>query len=417
MIPSDRIHFYYRFGTSIAWILLLLSKSRMPCSVVCDSVRHGGRPMKSFQRIAKCFIILGLTQSGSAFGDSFFDFGLQWTQWLPTKGQVRHYEADEKATVLAVPSPSATARRSSSNQTYNPPQVEYSAPVAATPPIVQPVATPVAYQAPSVASTTSMPASYFANPAPSNTRFDALINMGSGPYPLSDQLLSGRPEAWYQSPVVQSVYGGTPSADQQRTIEQDVLQKVQQTYANNGIGLNLTTDPNAGAGRTISVVSGASYASMNDAAGITSMNSDGFSFIDKLNNVSNVNDLEWAVARNVAHELMHSFDVAHHDTTGQFLDSAVANWNMLLDPNTKFSDAAVADLKNKLAGGTDMNSSPDAIGFLGQHIVSSKTCSHCLAAQTILPQPVPEPATIAIWVVGLAVGYVANKNRQRRLSA
>jgi hypothetical protein len=373
--------------------------------------------MKSFQRIAKCFIILGLTQSGSAFGDSFFDFGLQWTQWLPTKGQVRHYEADEKATVLAVPSPSATARRSSSNQTYNPPQVEYSASVTATPPIVQPVVTPVAYQAPSVASTTSMPASYFANPAPSNTRFDALINMGSGPYPLSDQLLSGRPEAWYQSPVVQSVYGGTPSADQQRNFEQDVLQKVQQTYANNGIGLNLTTDPNAGAGRTISVVSGASYASMNDAAGITSMNSDGFSFIDKLNNVSNVNDLEWAVARNVAHELMHSFDVAHHDTTGQFLDSAVANWNMLLDPNTKFSDAAVADLKNKLAGGTDMNSSPDAIGFLGQHIVSSKTCSHCLAAQTILPQPVPEPATIAIWVVGLAVGYVANKNRQRRLSA
>ena len=221
---------------------------------------------------------------------------------------------------------------------------------------------------------------------------------------MSDQLLTGTPQAWYQSPVVQGIYGGTPSADQQKSFEQDVLQKVQQTYAQSGINVNLTLDPNANAARTISVVSGASYGSMKDAAGITSDNSNGFSFIDKLNGAKNLSDLEWAVAHNVAHEMMHSFGVDHHDTSRQFLDGAVANWNMLLDPNTKFSSAAVSDIQNHLSAGLSDNNNSAVFGFLGQTI-------HQADALIIAPPPVPEPATVAIWVVGGCFAYLVRKRR------
>jgi len=284
----------------------------------------------------------------------------------------------------------------------------YSAPVNVAPPIQpQPVYTP--------APVNPEPQHFSASPI-NSTRYDALIRMDSGPFPATGDLVTGTPQAWYQSPVVQSVFGSTPSADQQRAFEQDVLQKVQQTYAGSGISINLTTDPNANATKTISVVSGASFGQNGDAAGITEINGSGFSFIDKLNNVHNVNDLEWAVAHNVAHELMHSFGVDHHDTSGAYLDSAVANWNMLLDPNTKFSQLAVSDLLSKISNPSGSSDQPDAYGFLGQRIASGSSASN-YQAQLLSPQPVPEPATIIVWgLMGLGA-YVAQKHRRRRISA
>ncbi len=235
--------------------------------------------------------------------------------------------------------------------------------------------------------------------------------MGDGAYPLASQLVTGQPQAWYESSVVKSIYGGTPTVDQQKSFEQDVLQKVQQTYANSGISVSVTTDPHANAARTISVVSGASFGSIHDAAGITASNGDGFSFIDKLTGANNLSDLEWAVAHNVAHEMMHSFNVDHHDTTGQFLDGAVANWSMLLDPNTKFSSAAVTDIQNNLANGLSTIGDSNTTGFLGEKIIGKTD------ALMIAPQPVPEPTTIAMWAASLLFGYVVNKKRQCRLCA
>ena len=131
--------------------------------------------------------------------------------------------------------------------------------------------------------------------------------------------------------------------------------------------------------------------------------------------VANVDDLEWAVARNVAHELLHAFNVGHHDTSGTYLDAAVANWDMLLSPDTKFSEDAVADLRTQIAAGIP-ESATSAIGSFGQHIAASSTCAHCIAAQRIDVQPVPEPATIAMWTVGVALAFVAHRKRQARIA-
>lgn len=389
--------------------------------------------MKAFQIQTRLFLILILSQAATVFGDSFYDLGLNWTQWIPNQGQVKRSQSSTSSGTssyysLPVPTPSridpvafraylqasTAAANASSSSNYTPPSntTQAYAPAVTTPPPAS------AYSAQStnydsttsfdfgVGSSSGSPASSVSQTIGSSSRYDALINMGSGPYSLANQLLTGNAQPWYQSPVVQSIYGGTPNADQQKAFEQDVLQKVQQTYAQSGINVNLTLDPNASAARTISVVSGASYGSIQDAAGITADNNNGFSFIDKLNGAKNLTDLEWAVAHNVAHEMMHSFGVEHHDASGQFLDGAIANWNLLLDPNTKFSEIAVFDLQHQLAAGLSDNSNSTVSGFLGQQL------SGHADALIVAPQPVPEPATVAIWLTGAAIALVVRKKRR-----
>jgi hypothetical protein len=416
--------------------------------------------MKSIRTLGILLLTTIMVPSVSVRGDTFFDFGLRWTQWVPNRGKIQKFEKEEAPVQIPVPTPanaevSNPAPRSpepvrpaptsngsgfysggySAPSTYVPisgsaPQAPAATPPPApsTPPPAAPVVTSsVQSPSPSVtAPATPVPNVYPITPPPaangsqsapivSKSRFDALIRMDTGPYSLSDKLLTGQPTAWYASPVVQSVYGGTPNDEQRRTFENDVLQKVQQTYANSGVNLNLTNDSSASAARTISVVSGAGYGADSTVAGITVMNGDGFSFIDKLDRVANVDDLEWAVARNVAHELLHAFNVGHHDTSGTYLDAAVANWDMLLSPDTKFSEDAVADLRTQIAAGIP-ESATSAIGSFGQHIAASSTCAHCIAAQRIDVQPVPEPATIAMWTVGVALAFVAHRKRQARIA-
>lgn len=401
----------------------------------------------SLRKISLSLFFLSLTQAGSVFGDSFIDLGLNWTQWLPKTGSVQKFQSEDRQSVINVPQPQRSWRTFSAefgrnitqgNQPVAKPvanetpqstvvnQVTPIQPVVPAPaPVYQPTVEPT-YTAPVVTQPVAAPvfqppvvdnsAAHFSASSFTGSRYDALIRMDSGPFPASADLVSGQPQAWYLSPVVQGVYGGTPNLDQQKAFEQDVIQKVQQTYSQSGVNIQLTTDPNAGANKTISVVSGASFGQNGDAAGITEINGSGFSFVDKLNNVHNVNDLEWAVARNVAHELMHSFGVEHHDTTGAYLDSAVANWNMLLDPNTKFSQAAVSDLLDKISNPTSANDKPDAYGFLGQKI-GCDSCSSHYHAQLLSPQPVPEPATIVLWGMLGAAAIVAQKHRCRGISA
>jgi hypothetical protein len=143
----------------------------------------------------------------------------------------------------------------------------------------------------------------------------------------------------------------------------------------------------------MSVVSSATYPSNPDAIGITTVGANGFSFIDKLAYATTPDQLAWAVAHNLSHELMHALGVANHpDTTGNYLDAATATWSVLIDPNTKFSPAAVQLLSQLLATAgttTGTASLPGAQLMKGLGVDGAQ----------ILETPVPEPSTIAIWTL------------------
>jgi hypothetical protein len=245
----------------------------------------------------------------------------------------------------------------------------------------------------------------FSTPAPSvssppSSTYNAFINMGTGAYPEANFLTTGGAQPWYNSPVVQTVFGGTPTLQQQTSFENAVLQDVQTTYHLSGINLNVTLDPNASAAHTISVVSGTSYPSNPGVIGITDVGNNGFSFIDNLKDAQagQINDLEWALAHNISHELMHALGVAvHHDQTGQYLDAASASWSLLTNPSTVFSSAAVTDIQSHL------NGAAGATGT-GAELIDGD--------QEILPQPIPEPSTITVWVLG-AVGTVIVRYRRK----
>jgi hypothetical protein len=248
-------------------------------------------------------------------------------------------------------------------------------------------------------------ASQISTPAPSAPPtpgvYNAFINMGSGPYPEANALTTGGGQPWYDSPVVQTVFGGTPTLQQQTAFENAVLQDVQSTYHLSGINLNVTLDPNAPAAHTLSVVSGTSYPANTGVIGITDVGNNGFSFIDNFKDAQSgqITDLEWALAHNISHELMHAFGVAvHHDQTGQYLDSASASWSLLTNPDTTFSSAAVTDIQAHL------NGTAGASGTGAEQIDGD---------QEILAHPVPEPSTIAVWFVG-AVGAVIVRSRRVR---
>lgn len=239
-------------------------------------------------------------------------------------------------------------------------------------------------------------------PAPPSYAYDALINFGTAPYASAGVLTTGGAQAWYTSPVVQSLFGGTPDAQQQADFTTTVLQRVEQTFQNSGVSVAVTTNGADSAAHTLSVVSGTSYGQGADAIGITDMGNDGFSFIDKLSYAQNVDQLEWAVAHNVAHELMHAFGVEHHDTTGGYLDSAVASWEMLIDPRTVFGTEAVADLLKQ-----DFKTRFAGRGNGAQGLSAAGT-------GMLAPSPVPEPTTWALWGLAGTLGMVLHRRKAHR---
>ena len=159
-------------------------------------------------------------------------------------------------------------------------------------------------------------------------------------------------------------------------------------------------NPNTPALHTLSVVSGVSYGPNSNAIGITDVGGNGFSFIDKLNLASNVTDLEWAVAHNISHELMHAFGIGYHpDQTGQYIDAADATWSILTSPDTKFSPLATQVIS---ATGYGVNTG----------VSSASGLEKIDGDQEILAAPVPEPATLALWSVALT-GIVVHARRRR----
>jgi hypothetical protein len=231
---------------------------------------------------------------------------------------------------------------------------------------------------------------------------EAYINMGTGNYAEAGNLTSGGAQAWYNSPSAIQAFGGAPSSSQQSAFTQAVLRDVQQTFQHSGIDLNLTTDPSVAAQHMISVVSGTSYPGNPGAIGITDVGANGFSFIDKLSYASNPTELEWAVAHNVSHELMHALGVAvHADTTGTYLDTGTATWQMLTDPKTKFSPEAIQLIQSAMAGSNGASGSFNGAQQMGR-----------VEGDQLLAQPVPEPCTMALWSV-TTVGGLAFVRRRR----
>lgn len=224
---------------------------------------------------------------------------------------------------------------------------------------------------------------------------DAFLNMGTGPYAAASAVTSGGGQAWWTSPQIVGLFGGVPNDQARGLFVESVRDRVLQTFNGSGIPLNLTTDPGAPAAHSLSVVSGTVSPLLPTAVGMTVIGGDGFTFIDQAaKSASNVDQLSWIVAHNVAHELMLAFGVPEvNDTTGNFIDARNANWAMMTNPNARFSDSAVRDLLAR-----DFKARGDMLG---------------LAPQLIEPAPVPEPATIALWGLAGAIALVQVRRNRR----
>jgi MYXO-CTERM domain-containing protein len=242
--------------------------------------------------------------------------------------------------------------------------------------------------------------------APIST-YDALVNFGGGPYAGESRLTTGNLQPWYTSPVVQDVFGGTPTAEEQAAFTQNVVEEVRDTYLQSGLDVSLTTDPAAQAAHTLSVVANGGFPGNDRAIGIADIGGDGFSFIDKFTEADTVDELETSVAKNVAHELMHAFGVEHQDTTGNFLDAATNTWDALFDKSTTFGPDAVA----KLAA-ADFQDRYDSVMMAGMHQTSDSHQAGTCSCQLASAQAVPEPATIAIWSI-LGIGAIVAHRRRR----
>jgi hypothetical protein len=268
-----------------------------------------------------------------------------------------------------------------------PPVVTTAAAVNPTPP---PTPTPVPTPTP--------------NASPSSAPADAYLNFGTSSYPEQSLLTVGTAQPWYSSGAVTQAFGHTPNAQEQQGFINAVVQDVQHTFTASGLtgsnAVSITTDPNTAAHHTLSIVSGLSYAPNPNAIGITDVGANGFGFIDKLAYASSPDQLEWAVAHNITHELMHAFGVAvHHDTTGDYLDAATAKWSLLTDPTATLSPAAVADIVSR-----DIGRDTSGTMATGNQLIDGD--------QEILAS-VPEPATIGLWLLALAVLF----QQRRRLTA
>jgi hypothetical protein len=293
----------------------------------------------------------------------------------------------------AVQTPTYTPSATSQPSMVQP--VTYIHPMSSQPTSVQPViyapptvvaSSPVTNSQPAVAANNVSAVASPATPAASGS-VQAFINVGNGPYPLAAAITTGGAQPWYNSSQLTGLFGGQPNAQQIQSFDNAILQRVQQTFSQSGIPVSLTENPNVAALHTISLVSNTGSSTLPSAIGMTQVGSNGFSFIDQIApSAHSLDQLEWIVAHNVSHELMLAFGVPeNYDTTGNYVDSKLANWAMMVNPSSTFSAAASQAITQALAS---------------QNQTSFGTA---LGAQEVNPSPaaIPEPTTVAMW--GLAV--------------
>jgi hypothetical protein len=255
---------------------------------------------------------------------------------------------------------------------------------------------PVAQPAP-MAQPQIVAAPTTAAPAPSGP-VDAFINLGNGPYPLASAITTGGAQPWFNSSQITSLFGGQPSAQQIQSFDSTILARVQQTFSQSGVSVTLTDNPGVAALHTLSLVSNTASASLSNAIGMTQVGANGFSFIDNIApSAQSVNQLEWIVAHNISHELMLAFGVPeNYDQTGNYVDSKVANFSMMVSPTATFSAAAAQALNQALA---TQGTGPS---------------SYALGAQEFSASSVPEPAAIALWTLAGTAALVARQVRARK---
>ncbi len=298
-------------------------------------------------------------------------------------------------------------------------------PVAAAPIVAQPVTyTPI---------TTPVAATTAAAAATTGHTVDAFINFGNGAYSEASSLTTGTAQSWSQSPSVQAVYHGVPTAAQQLAFQNEVLQVVQNTYSQSGLHVSLTTDPTQNYAHTMSVVSGASFTGNSAAIGITDVGNDGFSFIDKINLAKSPDELAEAVGHNIAHELMHAFGISGHpDQTGSYLDAATANWSVLTNAQTSFSPQAAQMLAaQNFLNGPGKEFTQGTLGLTGLELLTEHHptfchCPYCNALHKLEASegleingaaPVPEPTTVALWGCAITAAiFVRRQNRRRSVT-
>jgi hypothetical protein len=232
-------------------------------------------------------------------------------------------------------------------------------------------------------------------PAPATTTSaDAFINLGTGPFALAGQITTGGAQAWYNSPAVNSFFGGPPTDQQITSFDNTVLQRIQQTFAQSGVNVSLTLNPSVPAAHTLSLVS--NTVSITDATviGMTQVTASGISFFDnEAKSAQTLDQLQWIVAHNISHELMLAFGVGEDfDKSGNYIDARNANWSMMVSPSATFSSAAAQALINALT-----YAPPIASGLQ--------------EAQVIDGTSVPEPTTVAIWATGLLAAVVLGRKR------
>ncbi len=228
---------------------------------------------------------------------------------------------------------------------------------------------------------------------------NAFVNLGNSPYPDATTITSGNAQPWYnsQNQAFLNLFGGNPTSQQVAAFSSTVFQRIEQTFQLSGVNVSLTTDPNAPAAHTLSLVSNTSAQMLSSAIGMTYVGGNGFSFIDQQAPAAQtLNQLEWITAHNIAHELMLAFGVGEkYDTTGNFIDARNAQWAMLTSPTASFSPAAAAALNQALAN-------------------SSNNTDASPSAQVFASHPVPEPTTLALWTLTVTTVALIRSRRENR---
>jgi len=228
---------------------------------------------------------------------------------------------------------------------------------------------------------------------------DAFINLGNGPYPFADTITTGNAQPWYNSSQIAGFFGGQPTAQQIQSFDNTILERVQQSFSQSGVSVTLTDNPNVSALHTLSLVSNTASASLSNAIGMTQVGSSGFSFIDQIaQSAQSLDQLEWIVAHNISHELMLAFGVPeNYDQTGNYIDSKLAAWAMMVNPSATFSPAAAQALAAALAAQDNGISGSQ----LGAQVISGEAS-------------VPEPTTVALWVLAAAATVASRRLRIKK---
>ncbi|HEV3165197.1 MAG TPA: PEP-CTERM sorting domain-containing protein [Isosphaeraceae bacterium] len=323
-------------------------------------------------------VLVGGMLATAAHADSM---AWTWTSWSPTEGVIlSNMPGGPNPFIPLSWGPNSLAQPTDAQTSSQPPAA----------PVVSNSQSPSAW-APGAAA-----------PAAGNNggTVDAFVNLGTGPYPAASQLTTGNAQPWYDSSAVTQLFGGVPNAQQRSDFTNAVIQRVEKSFQLGGVPISLTADPTMPAAHTLSVVSNTSNGTLPTAIGMTNLGGNGFSYIDQIAPLArSVDQLEWIVAHNVSHELMIAFGVGeNHDQTGNYIDSRVASWSMMVDPNATFSQGAAQELlsKNFLA------SSAPAAGPSAQLVPAGSSA-------------VPEPGTLVLWT--LAGGVLAFRGRKRLVAA